>query len=416
MNTELFEQALGIEKPWFIENIDFNLENKRIDIFINFNKGSKFIYKSMTEKEQIEGIFPVHDTVEKTWRHLNFFQHDCYLTCRVPRVKIDSKKVRQVQTPWEGLANGFTLLLEVFLLQLCHNMTVSAVSRITGIEDKRIWRMLEKYVGKAEKDIDMSDIKQIGIDETSMKKHHDYVTLVADLETHNTVFVTKGKDSKTIDKFKVSLEEHGGKSENITDASIDMSKAFIKGVNDNFENAKITFDKFHISKIIGEAVGEVRRAETIEQECLKGSKYLFDKNRKNLTKKQEKALKELEMPKLNLKTVRALHIRENFQAIYEAKTKKEFVELLEKWYSWARRCRLEPMKNAAKTIKNHWDGIVAWYDSKINNGILEGLNSLVQKAKNNARGFKNFNYFRVAIFLQTGNLNFKKYNQFYEKA
>ena len=146
MQNELFEKALGITAPWFIKSIKFNLEEKRLDIKIDFEKGSKFFYQSSEESENISGNFPVHDTVEKTWRHLNFFQHDCYLSCRVPRVKLDNGKVRQVKTPWEGINNGFTLLLEAFLLQLCQAMPVASVSKLSGIEEKRIWRMLNNYI------------------------------------------------------------------------------------------------------------------------------------------------------------------------------------------------------------------------------------------------------------------------------
>jgi transposase len=410
---KLFEQALGIEKPWFIESLNFDLSNKKLDIKINFEKGTKFFYESKTA--DISGFFSPHDTVEKSWRHLNFFQHDCYLTCRVPRVKLDTGKVRQIKTPWEGLNNGFTLLLEAFLLQLCKAMTIAEVSRLADIEEKRVWRMIDKYVKEATKGLDLSDVSKIGIDETSMKKGQDYVTLVVNLETNKTIFVTEGRSSDTIDKFKKSLEEQKGNANNILDISIDMSKAFIKGVKDNFPNGNITFDKFHLMKILGKAVGTVRKSEAKENDLLIGTKYLFDKNRKNLTEKQIIALAELELKKLNIKTVRALHLREAFQSIYLAETKEEFIRRLEAWYSWARRCRLQPMKNAAQSIKNHWDGVIQWFDSKINNGILEGLNSLIQAAKNKARGFRNVNYYRNIIFLVTGDLDFSKYNKFYKE-
>lgn len=415
MQTLLFEQALGIESPWFIENIDFDFEEKRLDIKLNFKKGSQFFYESNDDKT-ISGNFSVHDTVENTWRHLNFFQHECYITARVPRVKLNNGKVRRISPPWEGLNNGFTLLLEAFLMQLCSAMPVASVSKISGIEDKRLWRMIEKYITTAESHVDLSKVSKIGIDETSMKSgHDDYITVVVDLETNRTIFVTEGRSSDTIARFKTYLESHNGSPNNITDVSIDMSKAFIKGVKDSFPEAKITFDKFHIIKIIGEAVGKVRKSEAKENELLKGTKYVFDKNRSNLTEIQCTLLKSLELKKLNLKTVRALHLREAFQEIYKSSTKNEFITKLEKWYSWARRCRLQPIKKAAETIKNHWKGIIQWFDSRINNAILEGINSLIQSSKNIARGFKNFIYFKSIIFLKTGGLNFVKCNPFYNE-
>lgn len=185
-----------------------------------------------------------------------------------------------------------------------------------------------------------------------------------------------------------------------------MSPAFIKGVKENLPNAAITFDKFHILKIINEAVDEVRREESKQNPLLKGKRYIFLKNNKNLSKKQQNQLESLSFRGLNIKSIRALHIREAFQQIYLAITECEFNFLIKKWYFWATHSRLEPIKKVAKTIKRHWEGVIAWKKSQINNGILEGLNSLIQAAKAKSRGFKTFKNFRIIAFLLTGKLNF----------
>ncbi len=412
MLKKVFEQALGINKPWFIDNLNFDVDNQRLDIHIDFRTGAKFQYVS--EEENISGEFSAYDTKEKNWRHLNFFQHECYLHCRVPRVKPEDGKIRQISPPWEGKSLGFTLLLEALLMQLCTEMPVNAVSRLTGVDDNKIWRMLEVYTKEAREKEEFSKITRLGMDETSMRKRHDYVTLFVDLEAHKTIFVSRGKDNATVKNFISDFKEHGGKPGTITDMSCDMSPAFIKGITENLSNAKITFDKFHLMKVVNEAVGKVRKSESIENSLLKGTRNIFQKNRVNMTVKQLEHLQnKLELKGLRLKTVRAFHIRESFQEIYKSETKKEFIRKLEKWYSWARRCRLEPMKEAAKTIKAHWDGVVQWYDSRINNGVLEGLNSLIQSAKSKARGFKTFRNFKIIIYLVTGDLDFTKVNEHY---
>jgi len=410
---DIFSAALGISAPWYIEDVKFDTEASRLDININFKRGSQFKYTS--EEEGIAGEFPVHDTVQKSWRHLNFFEHDCYLHCRVPRIKTDIGKVRQVKTPWEGVSSGFTLLFEALLMQLIKEMPINAVARIAGVDDEKLWRMLHKYIDQARVHENFAEVTQVGIDETSKKKRQDYVSVFVDLKKRKTMFVTEGRDNKTVIEFCKDFKEHGGDPESITDVSCDMSKAFIKGVTENLPNAKITFDKFHIMQIITKALGEVRKAEAKDNPLLKGTKGIFDSNRKNLTEKRLRKLeKELELQKLNLKTVRAYHIRESFQAIYNAGTKEEFIELLKKWYSWARRCRLEPMKKAAKTIMEHWDGVINWFESKINNGILEGLNSLIQSAKSKARGYSTFKNYKAMIYMVTGNLDFSKVNVLYK--
>ena len=410
-NLNLFEEALNITAPWFITNIDFDEQNKRLDIFIDFTKGSLFHYKNI--KTNIDGNFKAYDTTDKEWRHLNFFEHECYLHARVPRVKLDNGSVKQIKVPWEGYSKGFTLLFEALILQLISNMTVYKVSKLIKVSDDKLWRMLEKYIDKALNERDLKDIQAIGIDETSNKRGHNYITLFVDLMTKKTIFITEGKDNSTINKFKQDIEEHNGNVENIENVSCDMSPAFIKGVKENIPNAEITFDKFHIMKIINKAVDKVRKEEVKVENILKDARYSVLKNRENLTANQKTKLDELLMSKLNLKTVRAFHIRENFQTIYKAKTNEEYITLLKKWYFWATHSKIEPIKKAAYTIKRHWDGIVKWKESQINNGILEGLNSVIQAAKSKARGFRTLKNFKLIAYLLTAKFDFSKINKNY---
>ena len=192
-----------------------------------------------------------------------------------------------------------------------------------------------------------------------------------------------------------------------------MSPAFIKGINENLLNAEITFDKFHIVKIINEAVDKVRREEATQQKDLKGNRYLFLKNNENLNVKQRKILNELTISKLNLKSIRALHIRENFQEIYNSYSIVDFEIKLKKWYYWATHSKLKPIISAAKTIKKHWNGVLRWWHSKINNGILEGLNSVIQAAKSKARGYKLTQNFKTIAYLLAGDIDLNNVNTEY---
>jgi len=410
---KIFEQALGISSPWKISKVEFDKSKKRLDIEIDYDKGSLFFYEDFDAA--ISGDFKPYDRVEKTWRHLNFFEHECYLTCRVPRIKLDNGKVRLISPSWEGKCPGFTLLFEVLLLQLCREMPVNAVSLLTGVDDNKLWRLLGFYVEAKRKTEDYSEVTQFGFDETSKKKRHDYVTLFVDYKTRKTIFVTEGKSSETVKDFVTDLVQHNGKVENITDISADMSPAFIKGVRDNFPEAQLTFDKFHVIKLLNEAVGKVRKEESKENELLKNTKGIFDRNRENMSIKQLKKLEsKLELKGLRLKTVRAFHLRESFQEIYKSETKGEFIDNLDKWYKWAVRSRLEPVLKVARTIKKRRIGIENWFDSRINNGLLEGINSIIQSAKSKARGFKTFKNFKTIIYLLTADLDFSKVNKAYK--
>lgn len=407
----LFELALNIQDPWYIKDIQFDVEKRRLDIHIDFHKGAIFHYES--EKENIKGDFKAYDTELKQWRHLNFFEHECYLHARVPRLDINETTKRLIDPPWSGLSNGFTMLFEALVLQLASHMPVHTVSRIIHESDYKIWATLERYVTLALANNDYSDLKAVGMDETSKRKGHDYITLFAGLLKKRTIFIAEGKDHETVKAFADDLKIHNSRPEAITDVSCDMSPAFIKGVEDNLPDAKITFDRFHIMKVINSAVDNVRRQEAQTQGILKGARYVFLKNEQNLTNSQRQKRQELSMSRLNLKSMKALHIRENFQEIYTAPTVEMFEAMLKKWYFWATHSRIEFMKEAAYTIKAHWEGVVQWKKTHIDNGLLEGLNSLIQAAKVKARGFRTFRYFKIVVFLITGKLNFAQLNKHY---
>ena len=401
--------ALNVTGPWFVKDLKFDVESKRLDIYIDFKKGSTFNFFDKEEDREIVGL-KAYDTSNKTWKHLNFFEHECYLHTRVPRVKLPNGKVKQIQTPWEGLSNGFTLLFEAFLLQLCQAMPVSKVAKITKTSDDKLWSMLEKYIDQTREYEDFQEISSIGLDETSRAKGHEYITLFVDLQQRRTIFITESKDNTTVKRFTEDFEAHNGKVDNIKNVSCDMSPAFIKGVKEYLPKAQITFDKFHILKIINEAVNNVRKQEVNTNKLLIGTKYIWLKNYKNLTVKQKETLASLTMSKMKSKTMRAYNIRQSFQDIYQATSQEEFVTYLNKWYFWATHSKLEPMIKAAKTVKRHWDGVVRWYESKINNGILEGLNSVIQAAKSKARGYKTFRNYKIIVYLLTGKLDFSLVN------
>ena len=401
--------ALNVTDSWFVSDLKFDVETKKLDIYIDFKKGSTFAFFDNKENKEYVGL-KAYDTHQKKWKHLNFFEHECYLHARVPRVKLPNGKVKQIQTPWEGLSNGFTLLFEAFLVQLCQAMPVSKVSAITKTSDDKLWSMLEKYIDETREYEDFKEINAIGLDETSRAKGHEYITLFVDLQQRRTIFITEGKDNSTVQRFTEDFETHKGKVDNVKNVSCDMSPAFIKGVKEYLPKAQITFDKFHILKIINEAVNHVRKQEVASNKLLKGTKYIWLKNHKNLTTKQKETLESLTLSNMNLKTMRAYNIRQSFQDMYQATTQEEFVTYLNKWYFWATHSKLQPMIKAAKTVKRHWEGIVRWYESRINNGILEGLNSVIQAAKSKARGYKTFRNYKIIVYLLTGKLDFSLVN------
>ena len=403
MNPEsLFGIALGITPPWEVEGIEFSKEAKRLDIKIGFQRGSTFPCPVCGASA------PVHDTSERTWRRLNFFQYEAYLTARVPRVKCPNSVcgVKQIQVPWARQGSGFTLLFEALVMALVREMPVSAAAALLGEHDTRIWRVIDHYVQSARAQVDHSAVRRVGMDETSARRGQDYVTFFFDMDQRRLLFGTAGKDHETVNAFIEDFKAHNGTPENVTDACIDMSKAFIKGIREALSNAEITFDPFHLIQSMNDALGKVRAEEArLFPELLKGSRYAFLKNPENLTEKQDETL--VRLSHFQLKTARAYQIKLALQNVYFAATREDGEVLLKSWYSWAIRSQIEQVKAVARTVKNHWKGILAWFKSKLSTGFLEAINGLVQSAKRRARGYRSTKNLINMAYLIAGKLDFR---------
>jgi len=399
-DNDLFQLALGITSPWFVATSAFDAANRRLDIALDFKAGSRFDCPDC----KASGC-PVHDTVEKKWRHLDFFQHQAFLTARTPRITCPKCGVRLVTVPWARPNSGFTLLFEGFAMALAVHMPIAVAAGFLKITDKRLWLVVFHYVGAAVARMDLSRVSRVAIDETAAKRGQDYITLVADIDDRRVVFVTDGRSADTVRQFADHLESHGGDASRVKQASIDMSPAFISGVTENLTEAEITFDRFHVMKLIGDAVDEVRRGEVKARPELKGTRYVWTKNQPNLTSKQADVLAALSTT--NLKTARAWRMRLAFQDIYQQPSRPWGELFLDRWIGWAKRSRLEPMKAVARTMEKHRDGILAWFDSRISNGLIEGINSLVQAAKAKARGYRNRETLKAVTYMVAGKLDLR---------
>jgi transposase len=406
-DTSLLQLGLGLAPPWTVSRADFDTEAHRLDIQIDFAPGSRFACPTCGAAD-----CPAYDTARKTWRHLNFFQHQAYLTARVPRIRCDKCGIKTVTVPWSRPDSGFTLLFEALVMTMVSAMPVAAVARIVGEHDTRLWRVIHHYVDQARARMDAAEVTDVAIDETAARRGHDYITLFVDIDQARVLFATEGKDADTVAAFADDLAAHGGDPEAIEEVCIDMSPAFIKGATENLPNAAITFDKFHAVKIVNDAVDQVRRAEQKQQSVLRGTRYIWLRNPASLSARQKATLESL--PTRHLKTARAYQIRLAFQDLYEQPSAEAAASFLKKWYFWASEhasegthSRLEPIINAAHTVKRHWDGILRWFDSRIANGLIEGINSLVQAAKSKARGYRSVRNLKAIVYLLAGKLDLR---------
>jgi transposase len=402
MNSkELFQLALGLQAPWDVHDIRFEQTEsgqKSLHITIGFARGCQF-------HDETGVPCPVHDTLEREWRHLNFFQHKCYLYCNVPRIRCTSGKVRQVAVPWAREGSGFTLLFEAFAMGLVEaEMPVNKVGETLGEYPNRIWTIFDHWLGIAYSEADHSTVRQLGLDETSSKKGHNYVTVGVDMEQRRVVHATEGKDAAAVKSIREHLETKGCPPEQVEQVCIDLSPAFFAGVTAEFEKAAVTFDRFHVKQLLNKAMDEVRKKERGQHELLKGHKYTFLKSNAKLSaraKRERGQLLEL-YPTLG----EAYRLKELFDDFWGMKDAEEAKGFLAFWCDLAEESKIFPFQRFAATVKSHWSGIVNYLDSNLSNGILEGINSQIQLAKKRARGYRNMKNFINMIYLVAGKLNF----------
>ena len=399
---QLFRAALGLAEPWMVSKIEFSDEQHQLDLYLDFPAGSRF------SCPDCGGARSVYDSDERTWRHLNFFQHKTFLHARQPRIDCPEHGVKTVEVPWARPGAGFTLLMEAFILVLVQGgMTAAQAARLVDEHDTRLWRVLQHYVEEARKRENLSKVTTIGVDETSRSKGHNYITVFMDLDEdrRRVIFATEGKDAETVKAFKDDLVAHGGKPEQIQEACLDMSAAFIRGLEDQFPDTELTFDNFHLMQLLTDAVDETRRQEQHDHPELKGTRYIWLKNDWNRTEAQQETFDQLRSSKLA--TVRATHLKSVFQDLFDCDSVAEAEPLLKRWYFWATHSRIAPVIKAAKTIKEHWAGVLRWFTSRISNGVLEAINSLIQSAKAKARGFRNSGYLITMVYLIAAKLDFR---------
>lgn len=395
-------KVFHIQEPWFMESCIFDEIREQLDVYVTFHKGSTFTCSNCGANSQ-----PVYDIADyyRTWRHLNFMEYPCYIHAELPRTHCEQcGKIHRVRVPWaiKDRAN-FTTFFDAWIITLAKDMPMNAISRLVGEHDTRLWRILHYYVDHAIEAQDLSNVTMISVDETSSKKGHNYISIFMDPEKKNVIHVAKGKDSTTWKECKERLESKGGDASKITEVCMDMSPAFMKGAQEQFPNAAITFDKFHVIKAVNEAVDKVRRNEQKSCKDLKNTRYIWLKNENNLTKNQKEMLDRLK--DCNLDTAKAYRMRLTMQEIYQYP--REIAPMvLQDWIQWGLRCRLEPMVDVAKMIKTHYNGIIQWFSSKLNNGLLEGINSVFQAAKRKARGYRSDKNIIAMVYLLHGKLDF----------
>lgn len=410
----LFTAALGLQAPWVVEKVELDTAKHRIDFEVAC-KAKRLTCPSCGAADQ-----SIHDRNRRSWRHLDFFQFEAWLHADVPRVDCTAcGKTSQVSVPWAREGSGFTLLFEALALTMCQSQPVSHAARMLRVRDKQLWRRIEHYVREARAKQDMSRVQLVGIDDTSMKRGQDYITVVHDLDEKRLLFATHGRDHDAVELFADDLEEHGGQRTTIAHACIDMSAAYAKGIGESLPNAQISYDRYHVVALANKAMDEVRiaewkdesrrvHAELGELDARERRSILWGmrRNPSGWSERQTKAMHWLQ--RANLKTARAWRLKMGLREVFaRARSHNNAIDAatdLKSWISWARRSRLDSFKRLATTLKQHFDGVVRGMLDHRSNAFVEAMNGILQQAKRAARGFRTASNFIAIAYLRMGKL------------
>lgn len=343
-----------------------------------------------------------------SWRHLRLGVWKLKVVAQLRRLRCPKHGWRVEAVPFARPGARFTRDFEALVAWSATKMDKTALCTLVGIDWDTVGRICDRVVADELDPHRLDGLFNIGVDEISWKKHHNYLTLVADHDTGKIVWGAEGKDAKTLDKFFDELGE--ARSSQIEAVSMDMGPAFRKSVTDHAEQATICFDPFHVVQVVTDALNTVRR-EIWQQlrrlpdpalaKKFKGARWALLKNPEDLTEKQAATLKAI---KANGGALwRAYQRKEELRAIFAGDLEADqTVELLDRWCARAQRSRLEPFVKAARTIRKHRDGILAAIERGLSNGRLEGLNRRVRLIVRRAFGFHSAKAALALVMLSCG--------------
>jgi len=399
-DRELYRQILGIQAPWEVSDVKVDLPGTGVTVQIR-HSGEGLACP------QCAASSPGYDTRTRQWRHLDTCQYKTWLVAEVPRVKCPEHGVHQVPVPWAEGNSRLTALFEALVIDWLKVATISEVAKrldlgwsaVAGVQDRAVRRGLARR--------DQCFPEDIGIDETSFQRQHEYVTVIS--AGDRVLHVADGRGREALDNWYGA--QPARMLAGLKTVAMDMWPAYIHSTAAHVPDAwtKIAFDKFHVAKHLGDAVDLVRRAEhkalkaTTGDSVLTSTKYLWLQHPDRMTDKAWEHFAGLKSA--NLKTARAWAIKTHAMCLWGYKSRGWARRGWQRWYSWAIRSRLEPIKKVARMIKNHLDGIVTAVVTGATNARAEGFNMMIQKLKRDARGFRNRDRFRAAIYFHLGRLD-----------
>ena len=403
-DTKLFESILGISSPWHIARVELNTAEQRVELWLEHEPTRWPCPECGAELASFD------HAEARTWRHLDTCQYETHRHAEIPRVQCPTHGVKQVRVPWAEPRSRFTLLMERLVIDLILQCsTVKGACAIAGISWDEAWGIMQRAVTRGQARKAARPIAYLGVDEKAFRKGHRYHTVVCDLERSTVEFVAEDRETASLAAYDASLTEDQRTA--IQAVAMDMWDPYIRATRDGLPGGdrKPVFDRFHIMRDMTKAVDTVRKQEhrellrTEEASPLTGTKYVWLFSDENRPEYHAETFASRQA--LNLKVGRAWAIKEALRTLWTYRQTAAVTRFFRRWYGWAVRSRLEPVKDVAATLKRHLDGVLRFVKHPITNGVAEGLNSKIMSSKRKAGGFRNPSNFTTAIYFHCGGLD-----------
>lgn len=402
-DTKMYEALLGLESPWRVRDVDLRLEAGEVVIHVEADR-QRWACPECAMRMH------VHDYATRRWRHLDTCQFKTIIEARVPRVKCSEHGTSTVQVPWAEKHGRFTVLFERLAIDMMHDCSIAAASKYLRLSWEETDHIKAKAVERGLRRKGVVDATAICIDEKSVGRGHDYVTVVTKLTDNGPIvdFIGDGREQSVLNPFwEVHSEEQ---LEAINCVSMDMWKPYINSVDQWLPAGieAISHDPFHLMKNMNEAVDKVRRQEVAllpheEGKALKGTRYMWLYGFENLPQKWGQRLKELKDSQM--KTARAWRLKETLRAMYQCKTWAQAEAFHKDWNRDAMRSKLDPVKKVARMIKAHLTQVLNYFIHRVTNAYSEGFNSTIQALIKRANGYRSRQRLKRDLLFHLGGLD-----------
>ena len=404
ISKEQYAEILGLESPWYVKSVKADLESNQVNVSISHKTRKTFPCPFCKRPS------PVYDYQRnKKWRHLDAWQLKTYIIVDIPRVNCREHGVHQVAVSWAEPRSRFTALFEAEVIAWLKEANITAVARLTRLTWDEVDGIRSRAVERGLKRRKQKPLKHVGIDETSYRKRHEYVTVINDRDTGVVIDVLDHRRAEDLCQYfqlldKESLAEIQSVTMDMWDPYIAAVKSCVPGADE-----KICFDHFHVSQYFLKAVDKVRAQERRQLEKalgynpLKNTKHQWLKNSVRMDNRGRVDF--MKLTRSSLKTARAWAIKETASKIWKYVSIGWAGKAWKSLLAWIARCRLHPVKKVGKTIKKYLWGILNAIRLKANNSLAESLNSRIQKLKKYSCGFRSRKRFREMILFHLGGLD-----------